>query len=87
MATVLGSRFHRDVLQPRAEPRVTKPVAAQRPDPAPTSSPFSQAELARFHEEDAEAGGNVGRILCTMFTYSVFIMLVVIWWTFRTVGN
>ena len=50
-------------------------------------SPFSDEELEQFKADNALAGRTIGKILATLFTYTVIIMFVVIWWTLMTVWN
>ncbi|HIE96692.1 MAG TPA: hypothetical protein EYG03_27550 [Planctomycetes bacterium] len=47
---------------------------------------FSELEVQHFRDEDQAAGRAVAKILVSLFLYTLFIMLFVIWWTFRTVG-
>ena len=49
--------------------------------------PFSDEELEQFQSDDAAAGRTIGKMLATLFTYTVIIMSVVIWWTLTTVWN
>ena len=50
-------------------------------------SPFSDEELEQFKAGDALAGRTIGKIMATLFTYTVIIMSVVILWTLKTVWN
>lgn len=43
---------------------------------------FSTPEVIQFRNDDAEAGRNICRILCTLFTVSVILSGIVCWWTF-----
>lgn len=54
--------------------------------PATEASLFTESEIDRFRDEDQAAGRAVAKILVNLFLYTLFIMLFVIWWTFRTVG-
>lgn len=54
------------------------------PEEAP--SLFTREELRQFAADDAEAGGRIGKILASLFIYTVVAMSVVIWWSFRTIG-
>lgn len=48
---------------------------------------FSDEELEQFKADDAAAGRAIGKILSTLFIYTAIIMLIVIWWTLKTVWN
>ncbi len=47
---------------------------------------FSRRELREFAAEDAQAGRAIGKILVTLFIYTIVAMTIVIIWTYRTVG-
>lgn len=55
--------------------------------PATEAPMFTEFEIQRFREEDQAAGRAVAKILVSLFLYTLFIMVFVIWWTFRTVGS
>ena len=46
---------------------------------------FSKQELNQFARDDEEAGRRIGKILATLFIYTVIAMSVVILWTFQVV--
>ena len=50
-------------------------------------SPFSNEELGQFKADDIQAGRTIGKLLSTLFIYTVIIMSVVIWWTLVTDWN
>lgn len=81
MATVLKQVDVSLTQHPRLHP------AKRSPDDidAMGSEHFTNAELRQFRRDDAQAGTIVARTLCAMFAWSVFIVSIVIWWTFRTV--
>ena len=54
--------------------------------PASADSLFTELEIEHFREEDQAAGTAVAKILVSLFLYTLFIMLFVSWWTFRTAG-
>ncbi len=56
-------------------------------DSSEAPSLFTQEELREFAKDDAEAGRRIGKILASLFIYTVIAMSVAIWWTFRTVGH
>lgn len=55
------------------------------PDEAP--SLFTREELRQFAADDAEAGRRIGKILASLFIYTVIAMSIAIWWSFRTIGH
>ncbi len=46
---------------------------------------FSPEEIRQFEADDAEAGRRIGKILASLFVYTLIAMSIVIWWTFRVV--
>ena len=46
---------------------------------------FSRRELDQFARDDEEAGRRIGKILATLFIYTVVAMSVVVVWTFQVV--
>ena len=64
--------------QPEFESRKTNKAA-------PVQPLFSVEELEQFQKDDAAAGAAIARIMSTLFTYTVIIMCVVIYWTFLVV--
>ena len=69
--------------------RVPQTAPLVRPDavtqPAEAAE-FSTRQIEEFRADDAAAGAAIARIMTTLFSYSVVIMLVVIFWTFRVVN-
>jgi hypothetical protein len=58
------------------------------PSSANTNEPFfSPQEIRQFDSDDAEAGRRIGKILTSLFIYTLIAMSVVILWTLRTVGH
>ncbi len=47
---------------------------------------FDRQELNQFRLEDAQAGRTIGKILTTLFIYTLTAMSIVIWWSLRTIG-
>lgn len=84
MATVLNSTLApaTSMASPKSARLVVKTSEQQA---EPESELFTREEIALFREDDAQAGRVVGTALCTMFAWSVFILSVVVWWTYRTV--
>lgn len=48
---------------------------------------FSREELRQFVADDADAGRHIGKILASLFIYTLIAMTAATWWTFRTVGH
>lgn len=48
---------------------------------------FSCEELTQFEADDVQIMSRIGKILSALFVYTVVVMSVAIWWTFRTVGH
>lgn len=48
---------------------------------------FSHEERRQFAMDDADAGRHIGKILASLFVYTLIAMSVVTWWTFRTLGH
>ena len=46
---------------------------------------FSEDEICQFADDDAEAGRRIGKILATLFIYTLIAMAVVTCWTFSVV--
>lgn len=55
------------------------------PDRPAASDLFSEDELRQFAADDAEAGRRIGKILATLFVYTLIAMAVVTCWTFSVV--
>ena len=45
-------------------------------------NPFSHEELAQFDSDDTTAGRNIGKLLATIFLYTIIVMSAAAWWTF-----
>lgn len=56
-------------------------------NPGEAPSLFSREELRQFAAEDAEAGRRIGKILASLFIYTIIAMSVAIWWSFRAIGH
>jgi hypothetical protein len=69
----------REVREPVAFP--VEPIVEEAPDAI-----FTAAEIQQFHADDAAAVGTIARIMTTLFTYTVIIMGVVIYWTLSVVN-
>lgn len=54
---------------------------------APSAPLFSQVEIEQFDADDVTAGKAIGKMLSTLFLYTVVVMALVSWWTFRSVQN
>lgn len=68
----------------RPETRLQDPAF----EPDRNSEPlFTSAEIRQFDADDAEAGRRIGKILATLFIYTVIAMSIVTWWTFNVVGQ
>ena len=48
---------------------------------------FTREELRQFTEDDADAGRHIGKILASLFIYTLIAMSIATLWTFRTVGH
>ncbi len=46
---------------------------------------FSAEEICQFAADDEEAGRRIGKILASLFVYTLVAMSIVTWWTFRVV--
>ena len=46
---------------------------------------FTPEDHFMFKDDDLTAGRTIGKILCTLFFYSLLAMSVVIWWSFRVI--
>lgn len=62
-----------------------KVESALVPDHSVDSDQFSEDEIRQFAADDAEAGRRIGKILATLFVYTLIAMAVVTCWTFRVV--
>ena len=60
-----------------------RPEVENKPESEPL---FSREELRQFESDDAEAGRRIGKILTTLFVYTLVAMSIVIWWTLKTVN-
>jgi hypothetical protein len=75
-----------ELVDPIVEARILAPETLAEPGTANQASVFTNAEWEQFREEDNSAGQAIGKILVTLFLYTVIIMSLVSWWTFRMVG-
>lgn len=55
------------------------------PEPTTDCELFSAEEIRQFDADDAEAGRRIGKILASLFVYTLIAMSIVTWWTFRVV--
>jgi hypothetical protein len=46
---------------------------------------FEIEELEQFRSDDAAAARTIGKILSTLFLYTLIVMSLVVWWTLKTV--
>lgn len=46
---------------------------------------FTREELRQFEEDDTEAGRRIGKILTSLFVYTLIAMSFVIWWSLRVI--
>jgi hypothetical protein len=49
--------------------------------------PFNRAEIAQFDADDVKAGSVIGKMLAMFFFYTVVVMTIVAWWTFRNAAH
>ena len=65
----------------------TMPVVdpTYEPDRTDDLSPFSDDEIRQFEAADTEAGRQIGKILASLFVYTLIAMSIVTWWTFKAV--
>jgi len=62
-------------------------VADPTLQPGRTSAPlFSREEIRGFDSDDAEAGRRIGKILTTLFVYTLIAMSIVIWWSLSVIN-
>ena len=47
---------------------------------------FSREEIRQFDSDDAEAGRRIGKILTTLFVYTLIAMSIVIWWSVSVIN-
>ncbi len=70
-----------DVLDPA---EVSVPDSSSVPDR--TVEPlFTREELRQFEADDVEAGRRIGKILTSLFIYTLIAMSVVIWWSLQVI--
>ncbi len=50
---------------------------------APPQPLFDPEELAQFDSDDTLAGSHIGKMLAFFFLYTVIVMSIVVWWTYR----
>jgi hypothetical protein len=65
-------------------PKVSISDPSFRPDHS-TEPLFTREELRRFEEDDTEAGRRIGKILTSLFVYTLIAMSVVIWWSLTVI--
>ena len=65
--------------------QTTRTSPANDPHHAEAQSHFSQEERRQFAADDADAGRHIGKILASLFIYTLIAMSIATWWTFRTV--
>lgn len=70
-----------DILE---QPEVSVPEPSFIPD-RPAESRFSREELRQFEADDVEAGRRIGKILTSLFVYTLIAMSVVIWWSLQVI--
>ena len=46
---------------------------------------FTRTELEQFAADDVEAGSAIGKMLTLFFLYTIVVMSVAAWWTYRSV--
>lgn len=66
------------------QPEVIIPDPSFVPD-RPAKPRFSREELRQFESDDAEAGRRIGKILTSLFVYTLIAMSVVIWWSLQVI--
>jgi hypothetical protein len=52
---------------------------------APLETLFEPDEFAQFDRDDTAAGSHIGKMLALFFLYTVIVMALVAWWTYRAV--
>ncbi|MDG2389908.1 MAG: hypothetical protein P8M30_11365 [Planctomycetaceae bacterium] len=58
-------------------------TAAAEPEHAePFDDHFRPADIDQFTAEDTVAGGAIGKMLTTLFLYTIIAMSISAWWTF-----
>ncbi len=70
-----------DILE---QPEVSVPEPSFIPD-RPAEPRFSREELRQFEADDVEAGRRIGKILTSLFVYTLLAMSVVIWWSLQVI--
>lgn len=80
MATVSMSTSHTSM-----RTTVEKVEPSFEPDRPVQSDLFSEDEIRQFAADDAEAGRRIGKILATLFVYTLIAMAIVTCWTFSVV--
>jgi hypothetical protein len=61
------------------------------PDPSffpdrPGEPLFTREDLRQFESDDTEAGRRIGKILTTLFIYTLIAMSIVIWWSLKVIN-
>lgn len=54
---------------------------------APPPPKFDEYEIEEFEADDNQAGSAIGKMLALFFLYTVIVMALAAWWTFRAVNN
>ncbi|MFT5327245.1 MAG: hypothetical protein ACI8P0_005134 [Planctomycetaceae bacterium] len=66
------------------QPEVSIPDPSFVPD-RPADPLFTREELRQFEAADTEAGRRIGKILTSLFVYTLIAMTVVIWWSLQVI--
>jgi hypothetical protein len=62
-------------------------VVDSAPQPSRASEPlFCREEIRQFDSDDTEAGRRIGKILTTLFVYTLVAMSIVIWWSLSVIN-
>jgi hypothetical protein len=67
----------------RPEVEVADPTLQSSPATEPL---FSRADVRQFDSDDAEAMRRIGKILTTLFIYTLVAMSIVIWWSLSVIN-
>lgn len=52
----------------------------------PADPLFNKQELQQFEADDREAGQAIGKMLSTFFLYTIIVMSLAAWWTWRSLN-
>lgn len=70
----------------KTEPLSTAPIEVETPPPEiPVGDPFGRAEIREFSHDDVEAGKNICKMLSLFFFYTVIVMGLSTYVTYRWV--